>query len=193
MPTEAVTIDASALGKLLLDEDDSATFSEWYRQIRLAGIRMQSSPLLQFELGNILRRAFPRDKRNAALLEASLDGVSLVPVRAPSPFAFAPPLTYYDASYICSAQQTGALVSYDGRMTEVARRASVSVWDPGHVRGAIAPGFAAWVRRRHQDLVPPDIPAEASYLQTLAWPNRAPGHVDATALERAFGQFVQHG
>lgn len=169
MRTDAVTIDASALAKLILDEPDSAEFAEWYRQLRTAGVRAESSPLLQFELGNLLQREFPRDERNGKILEAALDGVDAPPIAPPSPLRFAPPLTYYDASYLAAARASGALATYDDRMGRLAAKEGLVVWGAGNVRTATRPGFVGWIRQQRKGIPGDGARDEWSYLQALAW------------------------
>lgn len=144
MRTSSVCLDASCVGKLFLDEPESAEFRTWYRQMRAARADFQSPTLLQFELGNVLRREFARDERKGSILAAALDGIDLRSVDLARPFSFAA-LTYYDAAYLCVAEEdSGALASYDDRMTDAAQ---VPVWTATRIRAAVKPGFVAWLKR----------------------------------------------
>lgn len=169
MPTEAVALDASAVAKLVLQEPESATFVEWYRQLPAVGIRPESSTLLQFELGNILQREFPRDSRNGDILRSALHGIATVSVAPASPFQFAPPLTYYDSSYLCVARASGALATYDGRLERLSVKQGIEVWSHSRMQAALRPGFVAWLRRKRTSVPALTLRDEWSYFQALAW------------------------
>lgn len=204
MRTESVTLDASCLAKLFLEEPDSPAFRRWYQAMRACGAAFQAPALIQYELGNILRREFrdaPAELKGRILGEA-LEGVEMVQVDAAQPFLLAADLTYYDAAYACDALATGALATDDARLAAIGQRqgSTVLVWSPKAMQAATDPGFVPWLKRQRkgtaigdvaQDLrMDPSSAGVETFLQ--AWDHfRRVGASEAAlrALDMAFERF----
>jgi predicted nucleic acid-binding protein len=126
-------LDASALVKAFAaNEEHAAAFTDWLHEARLDGADVLAPHLLRYELGQWLTRHAARQTpptRKRILDEACL-GVRFAEGQTAE--VLAPPLTYYDASYLSLAQATGAtLVSYDDKLLLASRKAKTPVLSPG--------------------------------------------------------------
>ncbi|HLF16816.1 MAG TPA: type II toxin-antitoxin system VapC family toxin [Candidatus Thermoplasmatota archaeon] len=200
-----MALDASCVGKLFLKEPDSVEFRTWYQQMKATGADFQSSTLLQFELGNIVRREFAADERQGDILAAALDGIHLQEVAPADPFRFTQALTYYDAAYVCVAAESAALATYDSDMVKVARQSDpgIAIWDAKRIKAATKPGFVAWLKKQNgakqplqgfaKDVQQDKFSKEAwSFLQFLGYLEeyRQIGGPTEEALDLALEEFV---
>jgi predicted nucleic acid-binding protein len=123
-------VDASALVKATRDEAGRDAFLAWLRQARQANLDLLAPHLLRYELGNFLAR---QPSLDAAGRQQVLDDL-LLGFRfadGDGSFAYAPPLTFYDASYLALAAATGStLVSYDSALLAAARKAKIRTFSP---------------------------------------------------------------
>lgn len=135
MPAESFVVDASAIAKLVQDEEHSEALRRWHRTTLDAGGRMLAPHLLRYEVGNLLVRNASRlpDASPSArqdLLARMLLGYQFADAAGIE--AFAPPLSFYDAAYVALAHSLKAtLVTYDDRMLGAARKAKVKTLSPG--------------------------------------------------------------
>lgn len=122
-------VDASAVLKLVLEEDGTEAAERFFMEVEKAGTPLLSVPLLAFEVGNVLIRNLRQHADElASLHEQLLARIQLKPVEAAKIFAVRGTLSYYDASYLALAQQEGAtLVTADGDLVRGARRLSIPV------------------------------------------------------------------
>jgi predicted nucleic acid-binding protein len=129
-------VDASAAVKQFRDEEHSAAVQDWLLDARRSNHDLLAPPLLRYELGNTLTKlvmlgvsdmgAGEREK----LIEVALLGFRFADPGDTSQHA--PPLTYYDASYLALAKETGSvLVTYDERLAQAAREQGIAVMTPG--------------------------------------------------------------
>lgn len=155
MRTDAVTLDASCVAKLFLEEPDSPTFRAWCLAMRAAAVRFEAPTLLQFELGSILQREFGdlAAQERGRMLAQALDGIELVPISPEAPFRVDGALTYYDASYAAAAQESGALATDDLKMAKASagQGGLVRVWTASQRAAAIDKGFVAWLAQHEDD------------------------------------------
>lgn len=152
MRTEVVTIDASCVAKLFLEEADSAEFRTWYRAMQGHGVQFRAPHLLVYELGNVIGDEFfdVDEHTRVRILESALTGIQLQDTDPGQPFRFMgkPKLTYYDAAYVADGFDSGSIASADERMRKAAANTGnmTRIWTPELQRAAAAPGFVAWLR-----------------------------------------------
>ena len=152
MRTDVVTIDASCVAKLLLEEADSPTFRAWYRAMQYHGVEFRAPHLLVCELGNTIAHEFPDfdEAARARILESALTGIQLQETQPDRPFRFMakPKLTYYDAAYVADGFDSGSIASADERMRKAAANTGnlTHIWTPELQLGVATPGFVAWLR-----------------------------------------------
>lgn len=130
-----VYVDTSALGALLVAQDQTQALVDWLDQTPAA---LVSSDLLETEL----RRMAVREGRDQSKVSVILDGVSLAALdRATFRSAGFLPMPYLrtlDALHLEAAIRLDveAVLTYDHRLGEAARAAGLDVIAPG---AAIAP------------------------------------------------------
>ena len=130
-----VVVDASALVKLMADEEWAPELRKWVVEMHARGARFHAPHLIRYEVGHFLatrtRDTAPVRVRRLAMALAGVlfsDGES-------EPFA--PPLTYYDASYVALAKAIRApLVSYDEKQRRTAAAVGISLLAPGRDRAS---------------------------------------------------------
>ncbi len=150
MPTEwDITIDASVAAKLAFEEADTEATRAWFYGLLDHGVRFTAPTLIHYELGNVLvkKPSIAAGDRSEILTDL-LFGILLRETTAGAPFADAPPLSYYDASYIADARAgPQGLATFDPKM---AKRAALAlpVWDGPRIRGATDPTFGEWIADR---------------------------------------------
>lgn len=128
-PTRFV-VDASAAAKGANLERHTDAFRTWIQDARTANADLLAPHLLVYELGHFLARQGRLDSQTRQeMLQRLLVGFRFAePAHA---FAHAPPLTYYDASYLALAQAFGAtLVTYDDHLANAAKSAKIRVLAP---------------------------------------------------------------
>ena len=127
-----VYVDTSALGALLVAQDETQALVDWLDQ---EPVRLVSSDLLETEL----RRMAVREGRDQSKVSAILDGVSLAALdRATYRSAGFLPMSYLrtlDALHLEAAMRLDvqAVLTYDQRLGEAARSAGLDVIAPGAV------------------------------------------------------------
>jgi predicted nucleic acid-binding protein len=129
-------IDASAAAKRFAGAGEPSVkqLNDWWDEALSRGAGFLAPHLLRYELGNVLaKRARGDPGLNAPLrehlLQETLLGVRFVDGEGIA--ALAPPLTFYDASYLALARSAQAtLVSYDGELLRHAKAAGVAVLTP---------------------------------------------------------------
>lgn len=132
--TETFVVDASAMVKRFGAEEHWKAFQDWAQASLSEGARFVAPHLLRYELGNILVKSARADpsltpEHRKMLLDEALVGVQFVD--GDSAFDVAPPLSYYDASYLATAQAMKAsLVSYDDKLLKAARKAGIKTLQP---------------------------------------------------------------
>lgn len=152
MRTDVVTIDASLVAKLFLEEPDSPAFRGWYRAMQYHGVEFRAPNLLAYELGNIIGDEFPdKDEgTRAQILESALTGILLQDTELDQPFRFMakPKITYYDAAYVADGCASGSIASADERMRRAAANTGkrTRIWTPELQAAAAAPSFVTWLR-----------------------------------------------
>lgn len=144
MRTDSVVLDASCIGKLAFDEPESQGFRTWLLAMAQAGTEFRAPHLLQYEVGNLLKRGFPKASptEQGEKLQDCLAAVHLMEVPLLAPFGFQG-LTYYDAAYAALGHAEGALATYDHRLAKLA--GDLDVWDADAIRAAVDDGFCAWL------------------------------------------------
>lgn len=135
--TPLVYADTSALGALLIAQDETEALVEW---LDLATVSLVSSDLLETEL----RRMAVREGRDQAKVSEILDGISLAALdRATYRSAGLLPMPYLralDALHLEAAMRldVDAILTYDHRLAEASRAAGLDViaprWDRGDGR-----------------------------------------------------------
>lgn len=126
-------LDASALAKLVLDEDESAAFRRWYRERIAEGARFAAPGLLGYEMAELVARNVrpaPSPQAFQALIRNLVEGVRLDPAfDAVGPYLLR--TTAYDASYLATAAEAQAvLVTYDHALLRAAKAHSVPAEAP---------------------------------------------------------------
>lgn len=122
-------VDASALLKVVKEEEHSPAMRAWVLQAAQRD-DLLAPHVLRYEVGALLARmsGFPPGLRR------QLRDTLLVAIRfldGDGAEEHAPPLSYYDASYLALAQTIGAtLVTYDEVLAKKARAAGVAVLQP---------------------------------------------------------------
>lgn len=125
-----VYVDTSALGALLVAQNETPALVEWLDQ---TPARLVSSDLLETEL----RRVATREGRDQATVSGLLDGVSLAALdRATYRAAGLLPMSYLrtlDALHLEAALRldVDAVLTYDHRLGEAARSVGLEVIAPG--------------------------------------------------------------
>ncbi len=125
-----VYTDTSALGALLIRQDETEALVEWLDRTDIA---LVSSDLLETEL----RRMATREERDQAKVSAILDGVSLAALdRATFRLAGFLPMPYLrtlDALHLEAAMRLDveAILTYDHRLAQAAAEAGLDVIAPG--------------------------------------------------------------
>ncbi len=205
MRTDVVTIDASCVAKLFLEEADSPTFRTWYRAMQYHGVKFRAPNLLVYELGNIIGDEFPdKDERTRAMiLESALTGIQLKETEPDHPFRFMakPKLTYYDAAYVADGVDSGSIASADKRMRKAAANTDsmTHIWTPELQAAAAAPGFSAWLRAQNDKGPVGDVSRgiradpSTKNLETYldAWRHLEAMHASDTALEALDGALTE--
>ena len=125
-------VDASAVLKLALDEPASGSMRAWFGRELSSGARMTAPDLLPYEVCHGLARVAPPEIRR---MMKEVLGRLVDEIRLESAASLAVPhvdsLSAYDASYVGLALATAStLVTYDGKMAQVAREAGVKVVAP---------------------------------------------------------------
>lgn len=129
-----VYVDTSALGALLIAQDETQALVGWLDQ---SGARLVSSDLLETEL----RRMAVREERDQVMVSALLDGVSLAALdRAIFRSGGLLPMPYLrtlDALHLEAAMrlEVDAILTYDNRLADAARAAGLDVIAPGIEKG----------------------------------------------------------
>lgn len=124
-------VDCSVLAKLVVVEAHRKEVRAWFDEAHRNAWHLTAPDIVFYELGNVLARAWPQT--DPAALAAALDETTaLLDLRRPAAEAVTEMarrgLTFYDASYVALARQSGAtLVTSDDKMAKAARRAGVSV------------------------------------------------------------------
>ena len=156
MRTDVVTIDASSVAKLFLEERDSPSFRTWYRAMQDHGVEFRTPHLLVYELGNTIANEFPEadEHMRARILENALTGIQLHETEPDQPFRFMarPKLTYYDAAYVADGFDSGSIASADKDLRKSAANTGnlTRIWTPELQAAAVAPSFAAWLRAQDE-------------------------------------------
>lgn len=128
--TPLVYVDTSALGALLISQEETKALVEW---LDLEAVSLVSSDLLETEL----RRVAVRERRDQAKVSEILDGVSLVALdRATYRSAGFLPMPYLrtlDALHLEAAMRldVDAVLTYDQRLAEASKAAGLDVIAPG--------------------------------------------------------------
>lgn len=116
--------------KSIRSEPNSLAWRAWLEAAKESGALLFAPHLLRYEVGHFLARATgwdagTRSEAQAQLLQAVAFG------DGEEAHAFAPPLTFSDASYLVLAKALRAtLVTYDGVLSKAAKRAGVTVLTP---------------------------------------------------------------
>lgn len=131
MTRASYVLDASALLKALTTETESAAFRQWLRAAGTQRASLLAPHLLRYEVGQFLCRQPGLTAQHREEAQAmALRGVAFAD--ADRVHAHAPPLTFYDASYLALAIATkSSLVTYDQGLARAARKANVAVVAPG--------------------------------------------------------------
>jgi uncharacterized protein len=129
-----VYCDASALVKLVLEEEESDEFDRWLTGLRDAVL--VSCTLARTEVVRAVRRSEPGAVQDARSLLDELMYVDVdVDVADAAADVTPPPRRSLDAVHMAAALQLGptlrAFVTYDKRMVEAARAAELNVHHPG--------------------------------------------------------------
>lgn len=116
--------------KAVQDEGHSPTFRLWLAWAHEGRHDLLAPHLLRYELGHVLARLTGwTAERRATALEYLVRGVRWADGTGVEDFA--PPLTYYDGSYLALARAVGAtLVTYDASLLKAAARAKVPAISP---------------------------------------------------------------
>lgn len=128
-------VDACALVKTFAaGERHADEMTAWIRKRRSQGADLLAPPPLRYEIGHVLARTvtvgMPRPGERRRILEHALLGFRFVdPVQVEEQ---APPLSFYDASYLALAQATdSALVTYDATLDAAAKGEEIDIVAPG--------------------------------------------------------------
>ncbi len=122
-------VDASAAVKAVKVEARSDEYVAWLKDTQRRNQPLLAPHLLRYELGNILADIPTDPSIRARHLHEGLLGVTFAD--GSTAFDHAPPLTFYDASYLSLAQATKAtLVSYDHKLLKAARKAGITTLSP---------------------------------------------------------------
>lgn len=130
-----VVLDASALAKVFLNEEDAPALRAFVRETVEEGRELLAPRLIGYELGNVVLAQFPeRDPEGRArVLEDALALVRAVPIEEP-PEVFdvaGEPPSFSNACYLWLARREGAgLLTYDDRLREAARARDVEAVRP---------------------------------------------------------------
>lgn len=124
-------LDASALLKLVLDDEGHEAFRLWFSEQVRTRAELAAPHLLAYETGSVLQRVFadlpPEDRwtMHGDLLRA----IRLVEVPVEAAFRHADAgLTFYDAAYLALAEARGdVLVTGDRAVRELAEARGVAV------------------------------------------------------------------
>ncbi len=129
-------VDASAAAKGVLLETESSSFRAWLAQAHAVNANLLAPYLLRYELGQMLCRQRHLDKMTRLeVLDRLLLGFQFAD--GGGAFDAAPPLSFYDASYLSLAKSTGAtLVTYDGVLIDAAAKLEVPTLAPGMEKAA---------------------------------------------------------
>lgn len=118
-------VDASALVKLFLDDEGHVEFRRWFAEVDGDGVPLAAPHLLLYEVGQVIRRAYPEltDDERALLLTAATASVRLENGATADAFAATRGgLSFYDASYLAVARATDStLVTSDLALARAAR------------------------------------------------------------------------
>ncbi|MEK6985035.1 MAG: type II toxin-antitoxin system VapC family toxin [Candidatus Thermoplasmatota archaeon] len=134
--TEAYVLDASAAAKRVagVEEPSVEALNAWWNDRLEHGADFLAPHLLRYELGHLLARKAREDARLTPALREEMLRQVLLGVRFADGSGtenHAPPLTYYDASYLALARATKAtLVTYDDVLTKEAKNARLKVFAP---------------------------------------------------------------
>lgn len=123
-------LDTSAVVKGIKMEEHSPAFRAWMLQALGRNDDLLAPHILRYELGQVLART---TRWEATLRRNTLDRL-LVGIRfvdGDQAEEHAPPLSFYDASYLALAKTLKAtLVTYDATLAKAAKAAKVSVLAP---------------------------------------------------------------
>lgn len=125
-------LDASALAKRFLDQSHAADYRAWHAKAILRS-QLVAPNLIRYELGQVLSREAGSDLEvRASLLRHVLAGLAFEDPEPGQPFAFTPPLSYYDAAYLALAKgRSCTLVTYDAKLLKAAKANDVPTLSPG--------------------------------------------------------------
>lgn len=124
-------VDASVLLKLVLEEDDSGAWRDWYQRAVLSGERLVAPVNLYAETGRVVQRRFPEltDAERSVLHSDLTADVTLLKPTPDDDWDAARDLEFFDALYLAAAQGR-SLVTADARMARAARARGVRVAEP---------------------------------------------------------------
>nr|WP_040562925.1 type II toxin-antitoxin system VapC family toxin [Kineosphaera limosa] len=125
-------IDSSALLKRVVEESESGGLRSWLTQDRADGNRWIASDLADVEVArSCLRAGLGEDDQESAMSGVSLRAIDeRVITRARS--VVGPQLRSLDAIHLATALIVGvdAMITYDDRLTEAARKSGLEVLAP---------------------------------------------------------------
>ncbi|MEV1293271.1 type II toxin-antitoxin system VapC family toxin [Pseudonocardia sp. NPDC049635] len=132
-----IYLDSAAVVKLVREEDETPALVTWLNE--RAGQRLVASALVEVEVPRALRRSQPEVLGAVAATLARIDRVELdAAIRATAAAYVDPHLRSLDAVHLATADQlvasgkdVSAFVTYDKRLAEAARTASLTVVAPG--------------------------------------------------------------
>jgi len=132
-----IYLDSAAVVKLVREEDETPALVTWLNE--RAGERLVASALVEVEVPRALRRSQPEVLGAVAATLARIDRVELdAAIRATAAAYVDSHLRSLDAVHLATADQlvasgkdVSAFVTYDKRLAEAARTASLTVVAPG--------------------------------------------------------------
>lgn len=130
-------IDASAILKVVLDEEHSSSFQEWYAEQLRQGTVFTAPGILPYEMAHALWRRVPASRQNGSHWTRDLVRDLLMPIDLDHDAwarvdRWRGRMSAYDATYLSLAEiRDDILVTYDRTLAALARTADVSVASPG--------------------------------------------------------------
>jgi predicted nucleic acid-binding protein len=118
-----ICLDASLVGKLLLDEADSARARAFYRAAIQADERMVAPHLLASEITNMLRQRMRRGQQRLSLVEA----VQLLRRILSLPLELLTPVSLYELA-LTLADSHNLPAAYDAHYLALAQQLGCSLW-----------------------------------------------------------------
>jgi predicted nucleic acid-binding protein len=130
-------IDASAILKIILDEEHSSTFQKWYQEQLRQGAVFSAPGILPYEMAHALWRRVPASRQNGPHWTRNLIRDLLMPIDLDHDAwarvdRWRGHMSAYDAAYLSLAElRDDLLVTYDQVMKSMANAAGVTAISPG--------------------------------------------------------------